>query len=167
MDQDRRTRFNGTSPKSQWVSRPVLVGEFRGKTAKTDIPDGMRVCVDFTAVNEFIVKQPPQYTDPYEGMRKACGHEYYFEADGQKQLNSIPLTEQSRDHHHHMDPSRSRSDHGNERHVGKAQQEYANNMSKHLADEERNFITNFQDDFLGFERHTFPTENFRNIPKDV
>ena len=34
---------------------------------------------------------------------------------------------------------------------GRAQQEYANCMSKHLNDEERNHIANFQDDFLGFE----------------
>ena len=51
----------------------------------------------FTRVNEFIVKQPPQYTDPFEEIRRASGHKYYFEADGQKQFNSIPLAEESWD----------------------------------------------------------------------
>ena len=55
--------------------------------------DLIRTCVDFTAVNEHIIKLPPQYTDPYEEMRRACGHNYYFLADGQKQFNSIPLAE--------------------------------------------------------------------------
>ena len=59
------------APNSQWASRPVLVGKYRGTTAKTDVPDGIRTCVDFTAVNEYIVKQPPQYTDPFEEIRKA------------------------------------------------------------------------------------------------
>ena len=42
-------------------------------------------------VNDFIVKQPPQYTDPFEEIRRASGHKYYYEADGQKKFNSIPL----------------------------------------------------------------------------
>jgi hypothetical protein len=143
------------APKSQWASRPVLVGKFRGQTAKTDVPDGIRVCVDFTAVNEFIVKQPPQYTDPYEEMRKACGHEYYFEADGQKQFNSIPLAEESRDITTTWTPLGLmrwlRLIMGTKDASGRAQQEYSGSMSKHLTDEERDFISNFQDDFLGFE----------------
>ena len=143
------------APKSQWASRPVIVGKFRGKTAKTDVPDGMRVCVDFTAVNEFIVKQPPQYTDPYEEMRKVCGHEYYFEADGQKQFNSIPLAKESRDITTTWTPLGLmrwlRLIMGTKDASGRAQQEYANSMSKHLKDEERNHLANFQDDFLGFE----------------
>ena len=142
------------APKSQWASRPVLVGKYRGKTAKTDVPDGIRVCVDFTAVNEFIVKQPPQYTDPYEEMRKACGHTYYFEADGQKQFNSILLAEESRDITTTWTPLGLmrwlRLIMGTKDASARAQQEYANSMSKHLTDEERNNIANFQDDFLGF-----------------
>ena len=143
------------APKSQWASRPVLVGKYRGQTAKTDVPDGIRVCVDFTAVNEFIVKQPPQYTDPYEEIRKACGHEYYFEADGQKQFNSIPLAEESRDITTTWTPLGLmrwlRLIMGTKDASGRAQQVYAHSMSKHLTDEERNFLSNFQDDFLGFE----------------
>ena len=143
------------APKSQWASRPVIVGKFRGQTAKSDTPDGMRVCVDFTAVNEYIVRQPPQYTDPYEEIRKACGHEYYFEADGQKQFNSIPLAEESRDITTTWTPLGLmrwlRLIMGTKDASGRAQQVYSKCMSKHLTDEERDFIANFQDDFLGFE----------------
>ena len=57
-------------PDSQWASRPVLVGKYRGEKAKGDVPDGIRTCVDFTAVNEFIVKQPPQYTSKRVGERR-------------------------------------------------------------------------------------------------
>ena len=94
-------------------SRPVLVGKYRGNTSKKDVPDGILTCVDFTLVNEFIVKQPPQYTDPFEQIRRVSGHTYNFETDGQKQFNSIPLVEESRDItttvHHHADPFGSRS----------------------------------------------------------
>jgi len=78
------------APKSAWASRPVLVAKYRGNSAKGNVPDGIRTCVDFTAVNKHIIKLPPQYTDPYEEMRRACGHDYYFLANGQKPFNSIP-----------------------------------------------------------------------------
>ena len=79
------------APESEWASRPVLVGKYRGNTSKKDVADGIRTCVDFIRVNEFIVKQPPQYTDPFEQIRRASGNTYYFEADGQKQFNSVHL----------------------------------------------------------------------------
>ena len=44
------------APKSAWASRPVLVAKYRGDSAKGSVPDGIRTCVDFTTVNEFIVK---------------------------------------------------------------------------------------------------------------
>ena len=37
---------------------------------------------------------------------------------------------------------------------GRARKEYADSMSKYLTNEERNFISNSQDDFLGFEDDT-------------
>ena len=57
------------APKSAWASRPVLVPKYRGESVKGSTPDDIRVCVDFTAVNEYIIKLPPQYTDPMEEMR--------------------------------------------------------------------------------------------------
>ena len=142
------------APNSQWASRPVLVGKYRGQTAKGDVPDGIRTCVDFTAVNEFIMKQPPQYTDPFEEIRKASGHEFYFEADGQKQFNSILLDPSSRDVTTTWTPLGlmrwKRLIMGTKDASARAQQEYSKSMSKYLSQEERDHISNFQDDFLGF-----------------
>ena len=42
--------------KTGWASRPVLVPKYRGDTAKGDVPDDIRVCVDYIAVNELIRK---------------------------------------------------------------------------------------------------------------
>ena len=143
------------APDSQWASRPVLVGKYRGTTAKTDVPDGIRTCVDFTAVNEHIVKLPPQYTDPFEEIRKASGHTYYFEADGQKQFNSILLAEESRDVTTTWTPLGLmrwlRLIMGTKNASARAQQEYAKAMSRYLSEDDRNHIANFQDDFLGYE----------------
>jgi len=142
------------APRSQWASRPVLVGKYRGQTAKGDVPDGIRTCVDFTAVNEFIVRQPPQYTDPFQEIRRASGHKRYFEADGQKQFNSILLDPASRDITTTWTPLGlmrwKRLIMGTKDASGRAQQEYSKSMSKHLNEEEKNHLANFQDDFLGF-----------------
>ena len=86
-----------STPESEWASRLVLVGKYRANTSKKDVPDGIRTCVDFIRVNDFIVKQPLQHTDPFEEIRRVSGHTYYFESDGQKQFNSVPLAEKSRD----------------------------------------------------------------------
>ena len=142
------------APESEWASRPVLVGKYRGNTSKKDVPDGIRTCVDFTRVNEFIVKQPPQYTDPFEEIRRASGHKYYFEADGQKQFNSIPLAEESRDITTTWTPLGLmrwlRLIMGTKDASGRAQMEYTAAMTRYLSDEARNHIANFQDDFVGF-----------------
>ena len=55
------------------------------------MPDDLRVCVDFTAVNGCIVKIVSTYPDPYEQMRRAAGYKYYFSGDGLKQFWSIEL----------------------------------------------------------------------------
>ncbi|MCP4456460.1 MAG: hypothetical protein GY816_00290, partial [Cytophagales bacterium] len=142
------------APDSQWASRVVLVPKYRGNKAKGDTPDDIRVCVDFTAINERILKQPPQYPDPYEEMRKASGHLYYFQADGQKQFNSIPLAETSRDMTTTWTPLGlmrwKRLIMGTKDASGRAQQEYSNSMSRFLPGEIHDHIVNFQDDFLGF-----------------
>ena len=142
------------APESEWASRPVLVGKYRGNTSKKDVPDGIRTCVDFTRVNEFIVKQPPQYTDPFEEIRRASGHTYYFEADGQKQFNSVPLAEESRDITTTWTPLGlmrwKRLIMGTKDASGRAQMEYTAAMTKYLSDEARAHLANFQDDFLGF-----------------
>ena len=85
------------APKSAWASRIVLAPKFRGGTPKTAVPDDLRVCVDFTQVNEKIKKMVPTYPDPFEQMRRAAGYEWYFTGDGLKQFWSIPLHESSRD----------------------------------------------------------------------
>ncbi len=142
------------APESEWASRPVLVGKYRGNTSKKDVPDGIRTCVDFTRVNDFIVKQPPQYTDPFEEIRRASGHKYYFEADGQKQFNSIPLAEESRDITTTWTPLGLmrwlRLIMGTKDASGRAQMEYTAAMTKYLSDEARTHLANFQDDFVGF-----------------
>ena len=142
------------APESEWASRPVLVGKYRGNTSKKDVPDGIRTCVDFTRVNEFIVKQPPQYTDPFEEIRRASGHKYYFEADGQKQFNSIPLAEESRDITTTWTPLGLmrwlRLIMGTKDASGRAQMEYTSAMTRYLSDEARTHLANFQDDFVGF-----------------
>ena len=142
------------APDSEWASRPVLVGKYRGDTSKSDVPDGIRTCVDFTAVNEYIVRQPPQYTDPFEEIRRASGHLYYFEADGQKQFNSILLDPGSRDITTTWTPLGlmrwNRLIMGTKDASGRAQAEYSAAMSRYLSDEERENMANFQDDFLGF-----------------
>ena len=142
------------APDSEWASRPVLVGKYRGNTSKKDVPDGIRICVDFTRVNDFIVKQPPQYTDPFEEIRRASGHKYYFEADGQKQFNSIPLAEESRDITTTWTPLGLmrwlRLIMGTKDASGRAQMEYTAAMNRYLTDEARTHIANFQDDFVGF-----------------
>ena len=142
------------APDSEWASRPVLVGKYRGNTSKKDVPDGIRTCVDFTKVNEFIVKQPPQYTDPFEEIRRASGHKYYFEADGQKQFNSILLAEESRDITTTWTPLGlmrwQRLIMGTKDASGRAQMEYSGAMVRYLTDEARAHLANFQDDFAGF-----------------
>ena len=147
------------APDSEWASRPVLVGKYRGNTSKKDVPDGIRTCVDFTRVNEFIVKQPPQYTDPFEEIRRACGHTFYFEADGQKQFNSVPLAEGSRDITTTWTPLGLmrwlRLIMGTKDASGRAQMEYTAAMNRYLSDEEKSHLANFQDDFLGFH-NTIP-----------
>ena len=147
------------APDSEWASRPVLVGKYRGNTSKRDVPDGIRTCVDFTRVNDFIVKQPPQYTDPFEEIRRASGHKYYFEADGQKQFNSIPLAEESRDITTTWTPLGLmrwlRLIMGTKDASGRAQMEYSAAMTRYLSDEARAHLANFQDDFLGFH-NTIP-----------
>ena len=147
------------APESEWASRPVLVGKYRGNTSKKDVPDGIRTCVDFTRVNEFIVKQPPQYTDPFEEIRRASGHTYYFEADGQKQFNSVPLAEESRDITTTWTPLGlmrwKRLIMGTKDASGRAQMEYTSAMTRYLSDEARSHLANFQDDFLGFH-NTIP-----------
>ena len=40
------------TPKSAWASRIVIAPKYHGDTAKSDTPDGLRVCVDFTGVKE-------------------------------------------------------------------------------------------------------------------
>ncbi len=147
------------APESEWASRPVLVGKYRGNTSKKDVPDGIRTCVDFTRVNEFIVKQPPQYTDPFEEIRRASGHKYYFEADGQKQFNSIPLAEESRDITTTWTPLGLmrwlRLIMGTKDASGRAQMEYTAAMTRYLSEEARTHLANFQDDFVGFH-NTIP-----------
>ena len=147
------------APESEWASRPVLVGKYRGNTSKKDVPDGIRTCVDFTRVNEFIVKQPPQYTDPFEEIRRASGHTYYFEADGQKQFNSIPLAEESRDITTTWTPLGLmrwlRLIMGTKDASGRAQMEYTAAMTRYLSAEDRAHLANFQDDFVGFH-NTIP-----------
>ena len=44
------------APTSAWASRIVIAPKFRGDTVKTDTPDDLRVCVDFTGVNQYIQK---------------------------------------------------------------------------------------------------------------
>ena len=133
------------APKSAWASRPVLVAKYRGNSAKGSVPDGTRTCVDFTAVNEHIIKHHKATsadTDPYEEMRRACGHNYYFLADGQKQFNSIPLDPRSRDITTTWTPLGLmrwlRLIMGTKDASARAQQEYAKSMVKYITEEERN-----------------------------
>ena len=58
--------------KSRWASRLVLVPKYRGDTPKGSIPDDIRVCVDYIAVNEQIKRLVDQYPDPQELLRKAA-----------------------------------------------------------------------------------------------
>ena len=49
--------------KSAWASRPVLVPKHRGDAPKGTVPDDMRVCMDYIAVNERIKRLVDQYPD--------------------------------------------------------------------------------------------------------
>ena len=43
--------------RARWASRPVLVPKYRGDTPKGAVPDDIRVCIDYIAVNKSIKKQ--------------------------------------------------------------------------------------------------------------
>ena len=78
---------------SEWASRPVLVPKYRGDNPKGAVPDDIRLCIDYIAINALIKKLVDQYPDPQPLLRKAAGHKLYFVADAQKQFNSFNLAE--------------------------------------------------------------------------
>ena len=146
------------APRSPWASRIVLAPKYRGGTAKSQTPDDIRVCVDFTGVNQMIQKIVPTYPDPYEQMRRAAGFKYYFSGDGLKQFWSIVLHETSRDVTAVWTPLGlmrfTRLIMGTSNASTIAQNHYTDAMNKHLTGElpdgtpTRDRIFNFQDDFL-------------------
>ena len=146
------------APKAAWASRIVLAPKYKGSTAKSETPDDLRVCVDFTAVNQSIQKIVPTYPDPFEQMRRAAGFKYYFSGDGLKQFWSIVLHKDSRDMTAVWTPQGlmrfTRLIMGTSNASTVAQNHYTDAMCKHLtgnlpdgtpiADR----VFNFQDDFL-------------------
>ena len=54
----------------------MLVPKYRGDTPKGAVPDDIRVCIDYIAVNERIKRLVDQYPDPQELLRKAAGYKY-------------------------------------------------------------------------------------------
>jgi transposase InsO family protein len=146
------------APEASWASRIVIAPKYRGDTAKSDVPDDLRVCVDFTAVNANIEKMVPTYPDPYAQMRRAAGFKWYFSADGLKQFWSIMLARESRDLTSVWTPRGlmrfTRLIMGTSNASTIAQNHYAAAMQKHirgnLADGTPiiDRVFNFQDDFL-------------------
>ena len=85
------------APESSWASRIVIAPKYKGGTAKSQTPDGLRICVDFTAVNAWVEKMVPTYPDPHAQLKRAAGYDWYFSGDGLKQFWSIVLAEKCRD----------------------------------------------------------------------
>ena len=140
--------------RSSWASRPVLVGKYRGDTPKGAVPDDIRVCIDYIAVNERIKKTVDYYPDPQELLRRAGGHEFYFCADAQKQFWTIPLAEGlTREMTAFWTPQGlmqyTRLVMGAKNASSIAQKIFDDKMQALPASSASN-IVNFQDDFLGF-----------------
>jgi len=141
--------------KSAWASRPVLVPKYRGDTPKGAVPDDIRVCIDYIAVNERIKRLVDQYPDPQELLRKAAGHRYYFTADVQKQFNSVPLKEgQAQEMTSFWTPlglmKYTRLIMGAKNASAIAQALFARYLAEDLSEEDLERIVQFQDDYLGF-----------------
>jgi len=141
---------------TRWASRPVLAPKYRGDTPKGAIPDDIRTCVDYTGINDQIHKKVDQYPDPQALMRKAAGHKFYFEADAQKQFNSIKLEEGiTQEMTAFWTPLGlmmfTRLIMGAKNSSAIAQAIYRTFMTTHLPEETQASMVNFQDDFLGFD----------------
>jgi len=140
--------------KSQWASRPVLVAKYRGDTPKGSVPDDIRICIDYIAVNEKIKRLVDQYPDPQTLLQKAAGHRYYFAGDAQKQFNALPLSEKSQELTTFWTPlglmKYTRLIMGSKNASAIAQALFTRYLAENLTDEELSQIVNFQDDFLGF-----------------
>lgn len=146
------TRVDG----SEWASRPVLVPKYRGDTPKGAVPDDIRLCIDYVAVNELIQKLVDQYPDPHPLLRKAAGHKLYFVADAQKQFNSFRLEEgQTQEMTAFWTPlglmKFTRLIMGAKNSSTIAQAIYTRFMTTYLPAETQAAMVNFQDDFVGFE----------------
>ena len=140
---------------SEWASRPVLVPKYRGDTPKGSVPDDIRMCVDYIAVNELIKKLVDQYPDPQPLLRKAAGHKFYFVADAQKQFNSFLLKEgQTQEMTAFWTPlglmKFTRLIMGAKNSSTIAQAIYTRFMTTHLPPSTQEAMVNFQDDFAGF-----------------
>ena len=140
--------------RSRWASRPVTVAKYRGDTPKGAIPDDIRVCIDYIAVNRCIDKTVDFYPDPQQLLRQAAGHLYYFVGDAQKQFWTIPLKKGlTREMTAFWTPlglmQYTRLVMGSKNASAIAQQIFDEKL-QNLPESSRGHIVNFQDDFLGY-----------------
>ncbi len=140
--------------RSRWASRPVTVAKYRGDTPKGAIPDDIRVCIDYIAVNGCIDKTVDFYPDPQQLLRQAAGYVYYFAGDAQKQFWTIPLKKGiTREMTAFWTPlglvQYVRLPMGSKNASAIAQQIFDEKL-QNLPESSRGHIVNFQDDFLGY-----------------
>jgi len=161
--------------KTSWASRLVLAPKYKNTTAKSNIPDGVRITWAGTGVNEQIQKTVPTYPDAWQQIYKVANYKYKFSADGLKQYWSIPLDEESREITAFWTPQGlfkfKRLVMGTKNAATVAQNAYTHALNALLNKESHDHISNYADDFLGgantYEQLLFHFEQFLIMCRDA
>ena len=138
---------------TSWSSRLVLAPKYKSTSAKSNVPDGIRVTWAGTGANEMIQKTVPTYPDAWQQLYKVANYKYKFSADGLKQYWSIPLDEESREVTAFWTPRGlykfTRLVMGTKNAATVAQNAYTRALNTFLHEGSQQNIANFADDFIG------------------
>ena len=138
---------------TSWSSRLVLAPKYKSTSAKSNVPDGIRITWAGTGANEMIQKTVPTYPDAWQQLYKVAKYKYKFSADGLKQYWSIPLDEESREVTAFWTPRGlfkfTRLVMGTKNAATVAQNAYTHALNTFLHEGSQQNIANFADDFIG------------------
>ena len=160
---------------TSWSSRLVLAPKYKSTTAKSSVPDGIRVTWAGTGANEMIQKTVPTYPDAWQQLYKVANFKYKFSADGLKQYWSIPLDEKSREITAFWTPRGlfkfTRLVMGTKNAATVAQNAYTQALNTFLNEKSQDYIANFADDFFGgddtYEGLLFHFEEFLKMCRET
>ena len=160
---------------TSWSSRLVLAPKYKHTTAKSSVPDGIRITWAGTGPNEMIQKTVPTYPDAWDQLYKVANYKYKFSADGLKQYWSIPLDKESREVTAFWTPRGlykfTRLVMGTKNAATVAQNAYTHALNTFLDERSQNNIANFADDFIGgddtYEGLLFHFEQFLKMCRET